>query len=100
MALGISKGWEARHRVKNLLAPYGEICNRIAWLFLVCRAAITNFLALTPSWMRSISGKPSTYQIALLVLPGVAALVLGVVGPRPGRLSRWGRSPCEMGDTA
>ena len=90
LALGICKTWEVRLRDKKGSEPEAEIRYRLAWLLLLALGStLTSFLVLTPSWMRSISGKPKAYQIALLVLPGLATLVVGVVGVRPGRLSRW-----------
>ena len=75
MALGISKTWCARLHDKKAAASQGEIRDRIAWLFLLCWGpCLRTSLLLTPSWMRSISGKQKTYQIALLASPGFATL--------------------------
>ena len=90
LAFGISKTWEIRFRDKKASGSGGGIRKRTAWLLLLALGStLTSFLVLTPERMRTVIGKPKTYQIALLVLPGCAALILGVVGIRPGRLSRW-----------
>jgi hypothetical protein len=89
LALAISRRWETRLRDKSA-ATAVAIGRRTAWLFLLALGtAVVSFLVLAAVRTRLTSGQPKPHQVALLILPGIAALIVGVVGTRTGRLSRW-----------
>jgi hypothetical protein len=90
LALWISRRWEARLRDEEAGSDWEMFGPRIAWLGLLALSSMSmSVLVLILSRMRPDFAQATVFQITLLVVPGVATLILALVGRRPGRLSRW-----------